>query len=125
MIDHKYRARKRKRFNIGTTYENVIFEWIEYFPNEGLPELNDGENWMYGQVERQYTGLKDRNGVEIYEGDICVEENGIKSTIDHVWSIWLFNGQALTGITEGDKLGYYGGDIEVIGNIYENPEVLK
>lgn len=83
-------------------------------------------------VLMQYTGLKDANGVEIYEGDI-IETSGlefsrevVKHKVDN--SIQTSgHGCSDTKATSGYSIGgYYGGPdkIEVIGNIHENPELL-
>ncbi len=73
----------------------------------------------------QYTGLKDKNGMEIYESDLVKTEKGIfQLTIDCF-------GPELSGYDNGDY--YYGyvseyhnwNEFEVIGNIYENPDLLE
>ena len=80
----------------------------------------------------QFTGLFDKQGVEIYEGDICRCYGGIQAFGQYEYSgIYevKYTGNGFDMIK--DNCGYGWGlsetidEIEVIGNIYENPELLN
>ena len=81
----------------------------------------------------QYTGLKDKNGKEIYEGDLlrcfgqipCKKERndhiGKISYFIHGFQIFLWDGKDWCA---PKRISYCADQLEVIGNIYENPELL-
>lgn len=77
--------------------------------------------------KQQYTGLEDKNGKEIYEGDIVKHEAwaGSASLRDDIIGPVVFkNGCFAIKTKYGDKYLYTGFN-EVIGNIYENPKLLE
>lgn len=99
----------------------------------GTPmDFADARYWQ-GEL-MQYTGLKDKNGKEIYEGDIIgykglypVQEK-IEECVRVVEDINAFGCYPFnlhTGETFSGWDEYEISDIEVIGNIHENPELLE
>ncbi len=72
----------------------------------------------------QYTGLQDKNGKEIYEGDI------VRGCLEHGVVVWIQE-EARWGIDVGGErkdIPFWEvnhAHLEVIGNIFENPDLLK
>ena len=73
----------------------------------------------------QYTGLTDKNGKKIFEGDICINREG---DIGRVTWYEGYSAFMIYGITKNKVYWLYANDfseLEVIGNIHDNPELLK
>ena len=73
-------------------------------------------------IFEQYTGLKDKNGKEIYEGDIVQIDDHILGDFEVVWQGLGWKIKRATGYET--LYVHKSEDCTVIGNIHENPELL-
>lgn len=106
------------KFRAWSVYDQKMFydvqETYDSYWEQSFGSLLDNEDWFV----MQYTGLKDKNGKEIYEGDILKgDEPGFNDVV-----VYKENKFILEPL--GDDCIYWE-LTEVIGNIYENPELLE
>lgn len=90
-------------------------------------QLTDDPDILY----MQFTGLTDKNGKEIYEGDIILVDgfdNSIRSVFTTLYKV-IFDNSVLSLISKSEHDWLHMGELapeetEVIGNIHQNPELI-
>lgn len=103
-----------------------------------FPRLNDGRAMLGVQIYvrpetiGQFTGLHDKDGKEIYEGDICRMECGKRfAYMEVAWHEkdahfgFRLSGENYVGCSDAFSDWIRQKRVEVIGNIHDNPELMK
>lgn len=82
---------------------------------------------VYSDTIGQYTGLRDKDGKEIYEGDIVYIGSNLKAVVIWFNGSFRFKDELSCKATYFEDMGVMMRDYDVciIGNIYDNPELLK
>lgn len=130
MREIKFRAmRNNGKWVIG----NYVHHFISYFDEIerhsiflSKSENENGGHWVEDIITKtigQFTGLYDKDGKEIYEGDI-LDFNGLTVEVRFVRGVFAF---LANGDLDDELCGDCRTDLfaKVIGNIHDNPELLK
>jgi uncharacterized phage protein (TIGR01671 family) len=116
MREIKFRAILTKKFNAKKPGKFVYFtiEELDHFYEVRLPI-----DW---NTVQQFTGLKDKNGVEIFEGDILVDDT---DGLDYGVVEWFEGGWTVEPWYDTTEFFEMADCHQIIGNVFENKELLK
>lgn len=113
----------QKRFDLDGSEQHFIF-WSKSYTV-----------WEYVEIDSdticQYTGLTDKNGKKIWENDICDRKEKYPEIVTYNKGDWQLDYSYALGKEKhfcACNLGFYACErecVEVIGNVFDNPELLE
>lgn len=113
---------KFRVWNVEEMGEVITVDWLE----KKVVYLRKGDKEMFSAYFKdcklmEYTGLKDKDGIEIYEGDILIDRH-----TEELCQIEFEEGKFVASFsTYVTDLSEVYQDLEIVGNIYENSELLE
>ena len=111
---------RAKRKSNGKWIEGYIYKQIVNLNDEYYIRRGDTDYLVVPETVGQFTGLLDKNGKKIFEGDILKAGNG------HIgYADFSEGGFVLVCRCHANLTDLYGAIQEVIGNVHDNPELLK
>ena len=121
---------RAKRLDNGEWVEGfyVCLNGTEHMIYNGYAETDCGEFYAdYFQVDPetvcQFTGLTDKNGKKIFEGDICKHRSNYSG--DFIISVVTFTDGQFLVMADNNSGFNLSEKLEVIGNIHDNPELME
>jgi len=130
MREIKFRAWSYENSKMIEVGQLEFFTGGEIHINEELPSHFQGKK-LYELM--QYTGLKDKNGKEIYEGDIVKHQQLLGGSLspskpencEIKYKDCAFGAYIINPKWVDEQVYMHSEKLEIIGNIYENPELIK
>lgn len=135
VVDRKGKIRGYEQWDESMAWSHI--DCAEPVSEDGSPWIHSGilpNEFPERYLRRQYTGLHDKNGKEIYEGDILRYKDNLSKANGEIsrkdsssvtvikWMEYGFGYHKYDTAWDYDGLPF---ESEVIGNIYENPELLQ
>lgn len=122
MREIKFRAWDKKNKEMSQVVE-MIFNQYGGIDVRTSRRMDINEDCLGKDSLMQFTGLKDKNGKEIYESDLVKSSKNIYEVVWNTecarWGLLKSNGKFPVAIHHGAKT------LEVIGNVFKNKELLK
>ena len=113
----KFRAQKSNN-------NEIVYFDLKYFLENDEDKMPDAMQYVLKNI-KQFTGLFDKNGKEIYEGDVLKTKYQDKAIMIWHKEFSCFCFETIDEVVKGEyQYSFKNVEIEIIGNIYENPELL-
>ena len=126
MVVPKFRAWDKHEQKMFTNDELIIWNGNVYANDSKKLTCNNLKGWSIDdEYLMQSTGLKDKNGKEIFEGDVLGTKDGLlNGVVEYRTDLGMWT-NSLIRYNNFERLCNVAGNREIIGNIYENPELLE
>lgn len=127
----KFRAWDRHNKKMFTNEELIIWNDNVYANDRRKLSVDKLKGWSISdKFLMQSTGLKDKNGVEIFEGDVVKQEMLIPTAgIEEITGVVKMLEGAWMIVNDKEEIACHlwreGAEMKILGNIYENPELME